>query len=84
MASNFFHVHHEFRAGKAQQWWETAQAAMSPGGGWGEALAKNLEAGFTTTRSVLLALKALPSASGKSAKESQRRSFKISSMDPME
>ena len=46
MASKFFHVHHEFRAGQAQQWWETAQAAMSPGGGWDEAVANNLEAGF--------------------------------------
>ena len=46
MSSKFFHVHHEFRAGKAQQWWETAQAAMAPGGGWDEAVAKNLEAGF--------------------------------------
>ena len=46
MASKFFHVHHEFRAGKAQQWWETAQAAMAPGGGWDEAVAKNLKAGF--------------------------------------
>ena len=46
MASKFFHVHHEFRAGKAQQWWETAQAAMAPGSGWDEAVAKNLEAGF--------------------------------------
>ena len=47
MASKFFHVHHEFRAGKAQQWWETAQAAMAPGGGgWDEAVAKNLETGF--------------------------------------
>ena len=46
MASKFFHVHHEFRAGKAQQWWETAQMAMAPGGGWDEAVAKNLEAGF--------------------------------------
>jgi len=32
MASKFFHVHHEFRAGKAQQWWETAQTAMAPSG----------------------------------------------------
>ena len=46
MTSKFFHVHHEFRAGQAQQWWETAQAAMSPGGGWDEAVANNLEAGF--------------------------------------
>ena len=46
MASKFFHVHHEFRAGKSQQWWDTAQAAMAPGGGWDEAVAKNLEAGF--------------------------------------
>ena len=46
MASKFFHVQHEFRAGKAEQWWEAAQAAMAPGGGWDEAVAKNLEAGF--------------------------------------
>ena len=46
MASKFFHVHHEFRAGKAQKWWETAKAAMAPGGGWDDAVAKNLEAGF--------------------------------------
>ena len=46
MASKFFHVHHEFRAGKAAQWWQAAQAAMAPGGGWDDAVAKNLEAGF--------------------------------------
>ena len=46
MASTFFHVHHEFRAGAAQAWWEAAQAAMAPGGGGDEAVAKNLEAGF--------------------------------------
>ena len=46
MASKFFHVHHEFRAGKAQQWWETAQKAMAPGGGWDEAVANNLKDGF--------------------------------------
>ena len=46
IASKFFRVHHEFRVGKAQQWWETAQTAMSPGGGWDEAVAKNLQAGF--------------------------------------
>ena len=46
MASKFFHVQHEFRAGKAPQWWETAQAAMAPGGGWDQAVANNFEAGF--------------------------------------
>jgi hypothetical protein len=46
MASTFFHVQHEFRAGKAQQWWETAQKAQAPGGGWDEAVTTNLEAGF--------------------------------------
>ena len=80
MASKFFHVHHEFRVGKSQQWWETAHTAMAPGGGWDDAVAKNLEAGFTTIRSVLLALKVLPSASGKSARESQQRNFRNSSM----
>ena len=46
MASTLFHVHHEFRAGKAQHWWKTAQAAMAAGGGWDEAVANNLKAGF--------------------------------------
>ena len=79
MASKFFHVHHEFRTGKAQQWWETADAAIAPGGGLDEAVAKRA---FTTMRSVLLALKGLPSAFGEFAKESQRRSFRSSSMAP--
>jgi len=42
MASKFLQVHHEFRTGKAQQQWETADAAMAPGGGLDEAVAKNL------------------------------------------
>ena len=46
MASTFYHVHHEFRAGKAQEWWETAQKALAPGGSWGDTVQKNLEAGF--------------------------------------
>ncbi len=46
MASRFFHVQHEFRAGKSQQWWDAAQKAMAPGGGWDEAVSKNLQAGF--------------------------------------
>ena len=46
MASTFYHVQHEFRAGKAQQWWETAQKALAPGGGWDDAVKMNLEAGF--------------------------------------
>ena len=46
MAPKFFHVQHEFRIGKSETWWETAQLAMAPGGGWHEAVAKNLEAGF--------------------------------------
>ena len=46
MASTFYHVQHEFRAGKAQTWWETAQKALAPGGSWGDTIAKNLEEGF--------------------------------------
>ena len=46
MASRFFHVQHEFRAGKSQQWWDAAQKAMAPGGGWDEAVSRNLQAGF--------------------------------------
>jgi hypothetical protein len=41
-----FHVQQEFRTGKMEKWWETAQLAMAPAGGWDEAIAKNLEAGF--------------------------------------
>ena len=41
MASNFYIVHHEFRAGTSSKWWETAYAAMAPGGGWDEAVAAN-------------------------------------------
>ena len=43
MASNFYIVHHEFRAGTSSKWWETAYAAMAPGGGWDEAVAANKE-----------------------------------------
>ena len=46
MASNFYIVHHEFRAGSSSKWWETAYAAMAPGGGWDEAVAANKEKGF--------------------------------------
>ena len=46
MALKFFHVNHEFRADQSQLWWEIAQAAMAPGGGWGEAVANILDAGF--------------------------------------
>ena len=46
MALKFFHVHHEFRADQSQLWWEIAQAAMAPGGGWGEAVANILDAGY--------------------------------------
>ena len=46
MASRFFHVQHEFRAGTSQKWFETVQKALAPGGGWDEAVARNLEAGF--------------------------------------
>ena len=46
MASKFFLVHHEFRLGKAQQWWQTAQTLRAPGGGWDEAVQANLEAGY--------------------------------------
>ena len=46
MSSTFYIVHHEFKAGKAEKWWETAYAAMSPGGGWDDAVAANKEKGF--------------------------------------
>ena len=46
MASNFYIVHHEFRAGTSSKWWNTAYAAMEPGGGWDEAVAANKEKGF--------------------------------------
>ena len=46
MASTFYIVHHEFKAGKAEKWWETAYAAMSPGGGWDDAVVANKEKEF--------------------------------------
>ena len=76
MASKFFHVYHEFRAGKAQQWWETVQAAMAPGGGWVELVAKNLESGFYNHFFARLAQKALFSVSGKFAKELRLKNFR--------
>ena len=46
MSSTFYIVHHEFKVGKAENWWEAAYAAMSPGGGWDDAVAANKEKGF--------------------------------------
>ena len=46
MASTFFHIQHEFRHRKSQDWRTGAQAAMAPSGGWDDAVQKNLEAGF--------------------------------------
>ena len=46
MASKFYLVQHEFRAGQSKVWWEPVRKALAPGGGWDEAVAKNLEAGF--------------------------------------
>ena len=46
MSSRFFHVQHEFRAGTSQKWFETVQKALAPGGGWDDAVTRNLEAGF--------------------------------------
>ena len=46
MSSTFYIVHHEFKAGKAEKWWETAYAAMAPGGGWDDAVTANKEKGF--------------------------------------
>ena len=45
MASTFYIVHHEFKAGASSKWWETAYAAMAPGGGWEEAVVVNKEEG---------------------------------------
>ena len=93
MASKFFHVHHEFRAGKAQQWWETAQTAMAPGGGWDEAVAKNLQAGFYeplllpywARRSCLLYLGSPRGHHSRGIsrvhRRSQRREFRAGSLD---
>ena len=45
MASNFYIVHHEFRAGTSSKWWKTAYVAMGPDGGWDEAVEDNKEKG---------------------------------------
>lgn len=83
MASTFFHVHHEFRVGKGQQWQETAQAAMALGGGWDEAVANNLEAGFYNHDFWPIGAEGPAIASGKCERGSQRKPFKSSSTDPM-
>ena len=46
MASNFYIVNHEFRAGSSSQWWKTDYSAISTGGGWEEAVAANKKKGF--------------------------------------
>ncbi len=46
MASNFYIVHHEFRAGTSSKWLETAYAALGSGGGWDESVKANKEKGF--------------------------------------
>ena len=45
MASNFYIVHHEFRAGTSSKWWKNAYSAMAPSGGWNEAVAVNKKKG---------------------------------------
>ena len=45
MASIFYIVHHEFRAGTSSKWWKTAYVAMGPDGGWDEAVEDNKEKG---------------------------------------
>ena len=46
MSSTFYIVHHEFKVGKAEKWWETAHAAMAPGGRWDDTVTVNKEKGF--------------------------------------
>ena len=65
MVSNFYIVHHEFRDGTSAKWWETAYAAMAPGGGWDEAVAANKEKGFSTTQPMQFLLMVLSTVFGK-------------------
>ena len=46
MSLTFYIVHHKFKAGKAEKWLQTAYAAMSPCGGWDDAVKANKEKGF--------------------------------------
>ena len=46
MSPTFYIVLHEFKVGKAQRWWETAYAAMAPGGGWDDAERQIKKKGF--------------------------------------
>lgn len=43
MDSNFYIVHHEFRAGTSSKWWGNTYAAMASGRGWDESVAANKE-----------------------------------------
>ena len=81
MASRFFHVQHEFRAGTAQKWFETVQRALAPGGGWDEAVTRNLEAGYYNHSFNPLVWKA-PPASGRYVRASAMLNSRPSSMAP--
>ena len=46
MSSTFYIVQHEFKVGKAEEWWEKFYAAMASGGGWDDVVAENKGKGF--------------------------------------
>ena len=48
MSSTFYIFLHEFKAGKAEKWWEAVSVAMALGGGWDYEVAVNKEKGFLT------------------------------------
>tara|TARA_B100000212_G_C26904868_1_gene335278 strand:+ start:165 stop:371 length:207 start_codon:yes stop_codon:yes gene_type:complete len=46
MVSNFYIVHHEFKAGSASKWCDIAYAAMAPGDGYDDSVMSNKAKGF--------------------------------------
>ena len=73
MASIFYIVHHEFKAGRSSKWWETAYKAMAPGGGCEEAVEANKEKGFSITPQMPLNQMDLFTVLGKQKRKSPRR-----------
>ena len=80
MASNFYIVHHEFRAGTSSKWWKTAYAAMAPGGGWDEAVAANKEKGFYNHSANAVTTNGLSTVFGKQKKGFQLKNSRNSLM----
>jgi len=82
MASTFYIVHHEFRAGTSSKLWEPAYAAKAPGCRWEEIVASNKEKGFSRHSANTFATDGPIYSIWKQKKVSQPKSFNYSLMVP--